>query len=272
MEKLEIVFGGLFNYFEGEEWGLTETGDKNIYTDANRYSTGAYAQLNYALLSGLNVIGGVQLNKVEDIDLNLVPRAGLIWYPAEKVNVKAFYSSAFRAPSINEFSINFPEMMGNPDLTPEKVNTLDIGVGYQGDKIQAGINFFHSQMKNIIFQNRDTTVVPAPMYWNGAEVDFTGVELETKYYITKEWYVNGSMLYQTNENAEGNENVTPIANLGIKTGLSYKSDNGITASVFNIYQGGLNERYDTQLNPSPGSYNMLNVYLNFDILNLFDIG
>jgi outer membrane receptor for ferrienterochelin and colicin len=104
-EKLGIVFGGLFNYFQGKEWGPTETGEKFYYTDADRYSAGAYAQVNYRLISSLNLIGGIQANKVEGIDFNLVPRAGLIWYPVPKINVKAFYSQAFRAPSINEFSI-----------------------------------------------------------------------------------------------------------------------------------------------------------------------
>ena len=194
IDKLGIVFGGLFNYFDGDEWGYTDTHEKIIYTNANRHSAGAYAQLNYALISGLNMIGGIQVNKVEGIDVNLVPRIGLIWYPVKRMNVKAFYSEAFRAPSINEYSINFPQMQGNPDLTPEEVNTIDLAFGYQGEQINLGVNFFYSQMKNIIFQNRDTTVVPVPMYWNGAEVEFMGFEFEGKYYINKEWYLFGSLL------------------------------------------------------------------------------
>jgi len=270
-EKLGIVFGGLFNYFKGEEWGPTPETEKFFYTDADRYSAGAYAQLNYELLSSLNLIGGLQANKVQGIDFNVVPRAGLIWYPFTKINVKAFYSQAFRAPSINEFSINFPQMQGNPDLTPEKVNTVDVGVGYQGKQINVGVNFFYSQMENLIFQNRDTTEVPAPIYWNGAEVEFMGVEFEAKYYINKELYITGSMLYQTNEDKEGNKNVTPISNMGFKAGLSYKSDKGITAGIFNIYQGKLDDSYDTELNISPGAYNLLNLYVNFELVKLFKL-
>ncbi len=271
-EKLDIVFGGLYNYFDGEEWGPMPPEERFVFTDANRYSFGAYAQLNYQLLSNLNVIGGLQANKVEDIDLNVVPRAGLIWYPISKVNVKAFYSQAFRAPSINEFSINFPEMQGNPDLTPEEISTIDIGVGYQGEQVHAGISFFYTQMQNIIFQNRDTTEVPAPMYSNGAEVKFMGVELEGKYYINREFYITGSMLYQTNEDKDGNENVTPLANLGFKAGISYASDNGLTIGIFNIYQGVLDEKYESLLNVSPGAYNLLNVHCRYNINKLLNLG
>lgn len=261
-DKLGIAFGGLYNFFDGREWGPGVT-----FTDASRYSIGAYAQVNYALIRNLNVITGVQANKVENIDLDIVPRAGLIWNPVESINLKVLYSQAFRAPSINELTINFPEMQGNPNLTPEKVSTLDFGVNFQGDQVQTGINFFYTQQKDIIFQNRDMSVVPAPMYWNGVEVDFMGVEFEGKYYINRKLFITGSMLYQTNENQDGIENVTPIANLGAKGGISYKS-RGLTVSVFNIYQGDLDDMYKTAYNPSPGAYNKLNLYarLNFNEL------
>ncbi|MBN2028913.1 TonB-dependent receptor [bacterium] len=266
-EKVGLVFGGLYNHFSGEEWGPDVT-----YTDASRYSIGAYAQLNYQILQSLNVITGVQANKVEGIDLDIVPRTGLIWNPASRINFKALYSQAFRAPSINELSINFPQMMGNPNLIPEKVSTLDLGMNYQGEQIQVGVNFFHSQQKDVIFQNRDMTVVPAPMYWNGVEVKFMGIELEGKYYVNRNLFLSGSMLYQTNEDKNGVENVTPIANLGAKGGISYKSDRGLTLSLFNIYQGDLDEKFDTRVNPAPESYNLLNLYARLDINQIFSLG
>ena len=270
-DKLGIVFGGLFNYFDGEEWGPVSPTETYVFTNANRHSAGAYTQINYRLLQNLNLITGVQANKVEDVDLNVVPRAGLIWYPISKINVKAFYSQAFRAPSINEFSIDFPAMQGNPDLIPEKVSTVDIGIRFQGEQMNLGASYFYSKMENIIFQNRDTTVVPVPMYWNGGEVTFMGVEFEGKYYVNKQLYISGSMLYQTNEDKDGNKNVTPIANLGFKAGISYKSDHGITASIFDIYQGALDDTYATELNSSPGAYNLINAYLNFDLVKLLKL-
>ncbi|HDQ44322.1 MAG TPA: TonB-dependent receptor [bacterium] len=263
-EKMGLVFGGLYNYFSGEEWGPGFT-----FTDANRFSVGAFAQVNYRLLRSVNVITGVQANKVEDIDLDIVPRLGMIWNPVARINFKALYSSAFRAPSINELSINFPEMRGNPNLTPEKVTTLDLGMNYQGEQIQAGVNFFHTQQKDVIFQNRDLSVVPAPMYWNGVEVDFMGVELEGKYYVNRNLFLTGSMLYQTNEDKGGIENVTPIANFGAKGGVSYKCDRGYTISLFHIHQGGLDEKFDTQVNPAPGAYNLLSLYARADVNRLF---
>jgi len=46
---------------------------------------------------------------------------------------------------------------------------------------------------------------------------------------------------------------------------------GITASVFNIYQGELDDKYDSELNVSPGAYNLLNLYVNFELVKLFKL-
>lgn len=270
-DKLGIVFGGLFNYLSGEEWGPTPDDPNFYFTNAHRHSVGAYAQANYELISNLNLIGGVQANKVEDIDLNVVPRAGLIWYPFKRINVKAFYGQAFRAPSINELTINFEQMKGNPNLVPETVNTFDFGVGYQGEQIHAGVNFFKSVMDHIIFQNRIPENGPTETYLNGQTVKFTGVEFESKWYINKKFLFTGSFLYQNNENEKDEDIVTPIADFGAKIGISYMAD-GLTLSLFDQYQGDLNDSFKAvPTNPAAGAYNLLNFYARYNFKKLLNV-
>ena len=264
-DKLNIIFGGLYNYLDGEE-NVQGMGNVN---DAHRWSFGVYSQMDYKLLKSLKVIGGVQANKVENIDLDIVPRGGIIWHPVERLDVKALYSQAFRAPSINELGLKHDAMAGNPNLVPEKVNTMDIGMNYQGDKIHLGINFFDSKMTDIIIQDRSGKF-PVPTYDNIGEVSIQGVELEGKYYLSRKWFLMGSMLYQTSEDKAGNENVTPIANLGAKTGISYRSEL-LTVSLFNSYQGKLDEKYETQINPSPDAYNMMSLYCNLNMNQLLNM-
>ncbi len=268
LKNMNIIFGGLYDYIQGEELMKTEAGEIPI-NDNHRYSFGIYTQVDYKLFNSLKLIGGLQANKVEELDLDVVPRGGIIWNPIKRISVKALYSQAFRAPSINEFGLQHPALLGNPDLKPEKVNTIDIGVNYQGENFQAGINYFYSKMVDVIIQDRSDTI---PFYNNIGEIEFQGVELEGKYYISREFFFTGSILYQKNKDKEGNENASPISNMGVKAGFSYMSENGITASIFNIYQGSLDDSYDTELNPSPGAYNLLNAYLNFDLMNLFNVG
>ncbi|MBN2102700.1 TonB-dependent receptor [bacterium] len=264
-DKLNIIFGGLYNYLDGEE-NVQGMGNVN---HAHRWSFGVYSQLDYKLLKSLKVIGGVQANKVEKIDLDIVPRGGIIWHPVDCLDVKALYSQAFRAPSINELGLKHVAMMGNPNLVPEKVNTMDIGINYQGDQIRLGINFFDSKMTDLIIQDRSGKF-PVPTYDNIGEVSIQGIEFEGKYYLSNRWFLTGSMLYQTSEDKGGNENVTPIANLGAKAGISYRSEL-LTVSLFNSYQGNLDEKYETQLNPSPGAYNMMNLYCRLNMKRLLNM-
>ncbi|MBN1384553.1 MAG: TonB-dependent receptor [Elusimicrobia bacterium] len=267
VEKLGVVFGGLYNYAAGKE----KTLDEGTISDSSQNNFALYTQADYWVQQDImKLIGGLQANKVENIGLDIVPRAGLIFYPVSYVNVKTLYSRAFRAPSINEIGINYSAMQGNPDCKPEKVDTVDIGVNYIGKKIQGGVNLFYSKQTDIILQDRTFTKFSAPTYDNIGEIIHRGIEIEGKYYVNKEFLLLGSALHQESKDKDGNKDVTPIANNGAKAGISYKSEKGATVSLFSIYQGGLDEKYDVAVNPSPGAYNIMNLNCRFDMNKLSD--
>ncbi len=266
-EKSKLIFGGVFNKIKGQEVYLA-TEPSTTISDEEKFNLGIYAQLNYAVLDNLKFIGGLQANKVENVDLDIVPRAGLIWYPVSSLNVKAIYSQAFRAASINELGLMHPALTGNLDLVPEKVGNFDLSVSYQGDQFQVRANYFISNQTNIIVPDR--SVVPG-IYRNTGEFNIQGVELEGKYYINNEILFTASTLYQSNEDQDGNKNVSPVANFGAKAGISYQGYNGVTVSLFNVYQGSLDERFDAILNPNPDAYNKLSLYCAFDLVNLLDL-
>jgi outer membrane receptor protein involved in Fe transport len=185
---------------------------------------------------------------------------GIIWDPAEHVTVKALYSKAFRAPSINETTLNHPGLEGTPGLLPEKVGTMDIGLIYQTNRIQAGVNYFRSRQTDSI------TIDTVPARWkylNLGEATFQGVEFDGKYYLKKSLFLTGSLSYQTNQDGDGHENITPIANLGAKAGVSYQNG-GLIASTFGTYQGSTTG-YAGSINPKTGPFALLNSHVRFDI-------
>jgi outer membrane receptor protein involved in Fe transport len=160
-------------------------------------------------------------------------------------------------------------MKGNPDLKSEKVNTIDVGANYYGEQFQCGVNYFFSKQLEVIFQDRSGEF-PLPTYNNIGEIEIQGVEFEGKYYVNKSLFLTGSTLYQKNEDKEGNEDVTPIANFGAKAGISYRPKKGVALGLFNIYQGPLDEKFDTQLNPSPQAYNIMNLHCRLNLNRLLD--
>lgn len=259
-DRDQLTFGALYNHVQGKEtyYGL---GFPIDISNGQRSGSGGYVQLDHRLRKGVKLIGGFQANKIGELNLDVVPRAGVLWTPVANVNVKALYGSAFRAPSINETGLNHPGLSGNPDLKPEKVGTFDLELSYHGDRAQAGINYFHSkQTDSIVVDTR-----PARWrYLNLGEATFQGFELEGKCYVTRQFYLLGSLLHQANTNGDGVGNVTPVPNTGAKAGFSYQADNGLTASIFDSYQGAVNG-FSGRLNPQPAAYHLLGGQLRFDV-------
>jgi outer membrane receptor protein involved in Fe transport len=255
-----VTFGGLYNHIQGHEIYLGVTPSITI-SEGSRPGGAVYAQLDHRLSDTLKVIGGFQANKIGALELDVVPRAGVIWIPSQHVGIKALYGQAFRAPSINETRLNHPGLAGNPDLIPEEVETFDLGLTYHDDRVQAGVNFFRSRLTNSI--SVDTSEARWK-YVNRGGTTFQGLEFEGKYYFKKEFFLLGSVLYQTNKDGDGNRNVTPIPNMGAKAGFSYEAARGLTASVFESYDGAV-DGYAATLNPSPGAHHLVNMHLRLDV-------
>jgi outer membrane receptor for ferrienterochelin and colicin len=273
-KSLRLVAGALFNHVAGQEDYVDQSGGQRLtVSDQSRSNAGFYAQLDYHPIDALGLIGGVQLNAIENIDPSVVPRAGIVWNPLDKITAKALYGQAFRAPSLNEIALRHPELWGQSDLRPEKVDAIDVGASYLGKQVSVGVNYFHAKQRDIIMVDLvPSSVIDAPdQYANLGEVLLQGIEFESKYYIIDEVLLTGSTLYFVSEDGEGDSDVTPIPRVGTKAGLSYMSDhNGITASLFHIFQGPLDRSYTARLNPDPDPYHLLNFYGSLDIVRAFD--
>ncbi|HEX2957078.1 MAG TPA: TonB-dependent receptor [Chitinispirillaceae bacterium] len=259
VDNLNIVFGMLGNLVNGDQQLAS-----SLVLDTSRLCLGIYLQGNYRLFSSLKIIGGLQGNIVPGFDFDLNPRLGFIWSPVDVVNVKTLYSQAFRAPTIQELHL---KGIGIPDLDPEKVHTVDFGINIQTDNASIGLNNFYSRISNTIIQ-----VPTIPMKYANSDQKTTiiGMELEGKYYLTKELLLIGSGLYQRNTNGDSLGNMMPVPEVGGKIGLSYSS-NGFTLSAFDIYEGDIDKRYTSVGNPNPGEYNLLNVNFAYDFNKLLKV-
>jgi outer membrane receptor for ferrienterochelin and colicin len=225
-----------------------------------------YAQLDHQFGSKLKLIGGFQSNKISALAWNTVPRGGIIWNPSSWASIKALYGQAFRAPAIDETSLNRPGVVGNPTLVPEKVGTVNLGFGVQWNRLEGEIDYFNSQQTNDI-----VSVTGHPSHYeNLGSITFNGVELAGKYYLNKKFFFQGSLLYQTNHNNTGKNDVTPIPNIGFKGGMSYES-RGLTVSIFDVSDGPISG-YSGAVNPLQGWHNNLNGHLRYDLSRYLPFG
>ena len=260
-DRDQITFGALVNHIQGSEL-YTGVRPFRVISDGGRPGGAAYAQWEHKLWERVKLLGGVQANKIGSIALDAVPRAGVIANLSSRLTLKALYGQAFRAPSINETLIDHPQLEGNPNLRPEKVQTADVSLGYQGKRLQAAISAFRSlQTDSIVIETGGSRM----KYVNLGVATFRGVETEAKYYLHKHWLLLGSVLYQSNKDGNGSSNVTPIPNYQIKAGVSYEVQNGATASLFDAYQGPLDARYNGIVNPSAEACHLLTAHFRFDL-------
>ncbi|MBN1576552.1 MAG: TonB-dependent receptor [Chitinispirillaceae bacterium] len=296
MENFNITLGGVCGFMAGSEG---DPHNDTIAYNRGRYNKG-HTQINFSGYTQIDyrwkwckVIGGIQANKVrckdsldhvDNFDVDFNPRVGLIFYPLEHINIKTLFSTAYRAPSINELYMDFMTISGKMvhrddphwgswheyNLDPEKVYTFDAGVNYQDDKALFGVNGFHSLMKNLIYQSTDTTRYTISTWDNLGDINIFGLECEGKYYLTKALLFEGSFLYQqsVDENT-GENNVTPLSNFSAKGGLSYRSEFGLTVSAFNTFQQALDPKYGSDLNKTTGYFNITNVHCSYDLNRFF---
>jgi outer membrane receptor protein involved in Fe transport len=254
-----LTAGALFSRIDGIE-NFTGAIPNTVSAQGSRPAGALYAQLDHQLTADLKLIGGFQTNKIGNIPLSTVPRAGAIWNPSSWSSVKLLYGQAFRAPSLDENLLNRPGIAGNPALLPEKVGTLDFGLGFQWNRTQVGVDYFHSKQTDSI-----VSVLGTPArYVNLGELTFNGFEFEGKYYFRKDFFVQGSVLWQTNTSGNGRTNVTPIPTLGFKAGVSYENQRGLTASLFEVSDGAIGG-YSTAVNPIQGSHHILNGRFRYDL-------
>jgi outer membrane receptor protein involved in Fe transport len=257
--KDRLTAGGLFNRISGTEY-FTGGPVPTVSAQGNRLGGAFYAQIDHQLRRDLKLIGGVQSNKIGALSLSTVPRGGVVWSPRKWASLKVLYGQAFRAPSLDENLLNRPGVVGNPNLLPEKVGTLDVGSVAQSGRYEGGVDYFYSKQTNSI-----VAVLGSPSHYvNLGELTFNGTEFEGKYYLQKDFFLQGSFMYQTNQTGTGASNVTPIANFSGKGGISYQASNGITASVFDVSDGPITP-YPNAVNPVQGTHNIVNVEVRYDL-------
>jgi outer membrane receptor protein involved in Fe transport len=256
--KDRLTAGLLFERIAGRE--VASINHAALHAGGNRPAGGFYAQIDHQWTPSVKLIAGFQSNKFGDIPLSTVPRGGLIWTPSPVVSVKVLYGEAFRPPSIDETTLNLPNIHGTSNLRPEIVQAFDLGLTLQFSRLELGANYFHDHQIHSIISSGE-----APIHYdNLGGVVFDGVVAEGKYYFRRDFFTQGSFLFQTNHDQTGASNVTPIPNFGFKVGMSYENRRGILLSLFDTSDGNP-KAYAFNVNPLTGWRHSLNAEARKDV-------
>lgn len=311
VENMNIVIGGLTN---------TQTGSHTVYNtiptpppfgspypnasqptaplNATPFSIlpaynytwwSAYFQVDYKLFKVLKLIAGGQLNQVTGQALDVVPRFGAVWSISESFGAKVLFAEAFRTGSAFErgfLSRNI--ILGNPNLEPEKIATLEAQIFYASSNYEISLTAFQSTQRNVIKRSlpkENLAVVNGIAYSNVAfyinrgRLQTQGLELEGKANFSKEFSLLGSATYNRTAETPDSADVLSIINglgmphLMLKLGVSYSSPFGLSVSLWNSYfaeHGNIATPSTRQLNPAVRPYNYLSANIQYNISGLFE--
>ncbi|MFQ5714405.1 MAG: TonB-dependent receptor plug domain-containing protein [Candidatus Scalinduaceae bacterium] len=239
-----------------------------------------YLQDEWNIAKDIDLTVGVRHDNFTRFGGTTNPRFGLIWRFMENAHLKLLFATAFRAPNFQEmFLINNPQREGNPDLDPEKINTYEVGLGYNFTKhIRANINYFYNRIRDRIIL--DTSSIPNK-FKNMGGARILGVEAEVKADFGNDNYAYANYTFQKADNTDRNRLPdVPVhkANFGVNVGFwKYANAN------LHTFISGPRPREDGDTRADLPSYALVDLTLigenfldNFEIRgsvnNLFDKG
>jgi len=151
-----------------------------------------YAQDEWSFAKDWALTAGLRHDRYSDFGGTTNPRVALVWDASLDVTAKLMAGRAFRAPSFNEvYSITNPVAIGNPDLLPELVTTVEAAASWQARRdLQVNLSLFRYDMK-------DTIRLVGGKYFNTGALHGNGGELEAVWEANRSMRLTGSYSWQT---------------------------------------------------------------------------
>ena len=117
-----------------------------------RYQWALFAEDEWRLTERFAVTGGLRMDKDENFG---TPASGCgVWHMAERWTLKGGVSTGFRSPDLRQTVAGWGQvsrggnMYGNPNLTPEKSVTEELGILYDdGAGFNAGLTIFNNDFR-----------------------------------------------------------------------------------------------------------------------------
>ena len=120
--------------------------------DTKEHFTYLSIQDDWRINNDVSAVIGLRYDNYESFGSTVNPRISLIWRASNDLTTKFQYGSAFRAPSPDErFFRNNPVTLGNEDLQPEEIDTIELSFDYKWHKnLITNFTWYQYEAKNFI--------------------------------------------------------------------------------------------------------------------------
>jgi len=194
-----------------------------------------YIQDTWAFADDWELTAGVRYDHYSDFGGATNPRLALVWYtlPNDVLTTKLLYGRAFRAPSFRELYIQSAELVGNPNLSAETIDTFELAFDYSLTKrLQFALNLFTYEISDIIdipVQASQTTVTNQT-----AKQEGYGFEFEARWKMHKRASLLFNYAYAKNEDkgTDADVGLYPQQQAYLRTDWSVLPDWYLNTQVF----------------------------------------
>jgi len=177
-----------------------------IYQGGHSYSNYAiYLQDRFFPVKNLAITLGGRLDFDSENGISFNPRIGLVYGVLKNINLKLLYSRAYSVPSTNQNYKFVGFDIGNNSLKEEVINTYELAISHQIDKMFNQISVYYNKLENLIYQDHliknqnelfikyypeyvNDTSVNFMSYYNGESNTSYGLEYENKILFSKRIY------------------------------------------------------------------------------------
>jgi len=236
-EKLNLIFGGGLNKYEGAHFGEViwaqfagNSAIRDRYYDDNSSKTdfNLYTKANYKLDDHWSLFGDLQYRavgyKANGEDTGIVddnfnffnPKAGVTYDLNKNNNFYFSYAVANREPNRNDYE------NGNPE--PERLNDFELGWRYISPKIQISTNGYFMNYKNQLVLTGELNDVGAPLRENVGDSYRLGLEIDANISLGDKFQWSPNVALSVNKNKDFVfERDGVVQNLG-DTNIAYSPD------------------------------------------------
>ena len=158
----------------------------------------ALLQDEWRFIRDWSLTAGVRWDHYSDFGDTVNPRLALVWLTRHDLTTKFLYGRAFRAPSFAEqFVINNPVGLGNPNLKPETINTLELLFDYRPtNDLRTNLSFFRYKMADSIRLVPDAAPATTSTNQNTGSQTGYGFEWEWDWRLNRELKLQGNYAFQ----------------------------------------------------------------------------
>ncbi|RZJ51796.1 MAG: TonB-dependent receptor [Flavobacterium sp.] len=214
-EKLDVIFGGGWNKYEGDHFGKVIWAryasqselDDHYYDDYSAKTDGnIFAKANYQLTEKLSFYGDLQYRRITykansietglvDDDFNFFnPKAGLNFEINPNSTLYFSYARANREPNRTDYE--------GGNVKPEKLNDFELGWRFNSEKFQLNSNIYYMGYKDQLILTGRLDDVGSPIRSNTDKSYRLGLEVDATIKLSDKFIIRPNFTLSSNKNVD----------------------------------------------------------------------